>query len=61
MKPTKVIAGLLGIFITMPIWYFLLYQVLVRVQASELMFFLFWIYGPLALLLAIIREVAGKE
>lgn len=43
MKSTrrlKIIVDLLCIFITMPIWYYLFYQILIRVQASELMLFL---------------------
>lgn len=45
----KTAAGLITVFIVMPIWYWLLYQVLTRVNASELMFFLYWVYVPAGL------------
>ena len=55
----KKLAGIIAIFITMPIWYYLLYQILVRVQASELMFFLFWIYVPALLACQIAAKVSS--
>ena len=39
----------MGLFLVAPIWYYLLYQILIRVDASELMFFLYWVYVPVAL------------
>ena len=45
----KAIASLMGLFLVAPIWYYLLYQILIRVDASELMFFLYWVYVPVAL------------
>jgi hypothetical protein len=37
---------LLRIGIVYSIWYYLLFQILTRVQATDLMWFLFWIYVP---------------
>ena len=45
----KVVSALIAVFITMPIWYYLVYQILVRVEASELMWFLFWVYVPFSI------------
>jgi len=59
MKKAEAIAGVFVVFITMPIWFYLLYQILVRVNASELMFFLFWIYVPVTLIATIIVKVFG--
>ena len=56
MKALEVIVGLLSIFITFPIWIYLLYSILRRVEATELMWFLFWIYLPLGFLLAIVED-----
>jgi len=53
----KVVSSILGFLVTMPIWFYLLYQILVRVQATELMMFLFWIYLPVALVVGIITKV----
>lgn len=56
----KTITGLIAIFITMPIWYYLLYQILVRVNASELMMFLFWIYVPAGTLFHILSKLSEE-
>jgi hypothetical protein len=48
------------LFIAMPIWFYLIYQILVRVQATELMFFLFWVYVPIAMAVHIVAKIAGK-
>ena len=42
----KIAAVLASLSVVMPIWFYLIYQILVRVDASELMFFLFWVYVP---------------
>jgi hypothetical protein len=60
MKAIRLISGLLSIFLVMPIWYYLLYQILVRVNASELMFFLYWVYLPVALLSMTLSKIAEK-
>ena len=43
--------------IVLPIWYYLLYQILVRVEATELMMFLFWVYVPLDFILMVFGSV----
>jgi hypothetical protein len=55
------IAALLSIIIVAPIWYWLLYHILVRVQASELMFFLYWVYVPMAFVTATISKLLEKS
>jgi len=60
MEKAEIVAGIMSLFITGPIWFYLLYQILVRVQASELMFFLFWIYVPVCMLGNIIAKIAGE-
>jgi hypothetical protein len=57
MKAAKVIFMLVGSFIVMPIWFYLFYQVLVRVHATELMFFLFWVYVPLTIFVSILSKI----
>ena len=57
---------LVQLFIVLPIWYYLLYQILVRVNASELMWFLFWVYVPVSLfvtaLMKVVEQIAdGKQ
>jgi hypothetical protein len=50
----KVIAIILAFCINLPIWFYLLYNILKKINASELMMFLFWIYVPLI-------EFEGKD
>jgi hypothetical protein len=57
----KAIAGFLGLLVTMPIWFYLIYQILVRVNASELMFFLFWVYVPVTTLVGVLTKMADKD
>ena len=45
----KVVKSIVAILITMPIWFYLLHSILVKINASELEFFLFWVYVPCAL------------
>lgn len=46
---TTCLSAALGI-ISAPIWYYLLYQVLDRVEASTAMWVAYWVYVPIALL-----------
>lgn len=61
MKAMKIISGLLSIFIVTPIWYYLLYQILKRVGATELMMFLFWVYLPVGIFIQILTKVAESK
>lgn len=57
----KKVANVLGLLVTTPIWYYLLYKILRSVNATELMMFLFWIYVPAGLLVRILTEMAGGK
>lgn len=57
MRVVKIISSILGFCVTIPIWYYLLYQILVRVNASELMFFLYWIYLPVTFVAGILMTI----
>lgn len=59
MKAFEVIAGLVSLFITAPIWYFLLYRILQMVGATDLMWFLFWVYVPVGLFAMVVIKVAS--
>lgn len=50
----------MGLFVEMPIWFYLVYQVLVRVNATELMFFLFWVYVPVCVIVYVIQKIAAE-
>lgn len=42
----KAIGGFLALFVTVPIWFCLLYQILEAVHATLLMWVLYWVYVP---------------
>jgi hypothetical protein len=46
----QMLAGIAALFVTLPIWFYLLYKVLWMLGASELMWFLYWIYIPATIL-----------
>jgi hypothetical protein len=57
-KPLMFIGGLISLFITIPIWYFLVYSILQAIHADRLVWFLFWIYLPAGIFAQIIEKVA---
>lgn len=57
----KNIAGVLGIFVTMPIWFYILYQILTGIHASELTWFLYWVYIPVSVLVSSLAKIATKD
>lgn len=57
----KIVAGLLGIFLTLPINIYLWYKVLSMIGATELMWFLFWVYVPVILLVSVIAKFAEDK
>jgi hypothetical protein len=58
VSKTKLVRALLTLFVVLPIWFFLLYSVLVRVDASELMWFLFWVYMPVTVFARVLADLA---
>ncbi len=61
MKAGKIIMLLGYFFIVAPIWFYLMYKILVAIHATELMFFLFWVYVPMSVLVAILSKVSDNE
>ena len=60
-KRLKIFAGLLSIFTTMPIWFFILYSILKQLDTDRLVWFLFWIYVPISFLIGIIAKFVGDD
>lgn len=58
MKTASLIAGLMALFVTLPIWFYLMYYLLVAVTASDLAFFLFWVYVPITVFIHVIAKIA---
>lgn len=61
IKKAKTVSGVLAVLFTMPIWFYLLFQILYRVEASELMWFLYWGYVPIGMAIAIIKVITDQE
>jgi len=61
LKALKTVSAILGLIIVMPIWYYLIYQVLIRVHATELMMFLFWVYLPVGILSGILQKIIETQ
>jgi hypothetical protein len=49
--------SIITLCISMPIWYWLLYQILTRVGATDLMWFLYWVYVPVGFVMGIVGKV----
>lgn len=61
MKKMKTISAILMVFVTSPIWYYLLHSVLTAINATPLEWFLYWVYVPIGLLVGVIYKIAeGK-
>lgn len=61
MNKAKVASGILSVCVTIPIWIYLWYRIMSMVQATELMWFLFWVYVPVAIVVASLKMVADEE
>lgn len=61
MNKWKTISLVLGLTTYIPIVIYLTYKVLKLVEATELMWFLFWIYVPVMIIIQIISKVAEDD
>lgn len=58
MKGTlQMVSGTLGLLFVMPIWFYLLYRILLAVNASDLMWFLYVAYIPLSVIIGLIQQI----
>jgi hypothetical protein len=51
------LALFLQTFIVLPLWYYLLYQILSRVNATSAMWAAYWTYVPIGILVAVIAGI----
>lgn len=61
MKALRAAVAILAVLISLPIVIYLQYQILQRVNASELMWFLFWANTPLTVLINVISRMLGEK
>ena len=45
------------VLISWPIYIYLTYQIMVRIEATEVMWFLYWVYVPIIILLGTLRAM----
>ena len=55
-KGMKIVNAMLAVFVGLPIWFYILYQVLSAIEASELTWFLFWAYVPVTIFIQIVGK-----
>jgi hypothetical protein len=58
MRKAKIISALFTVGMTLPIWFYLMYQILARVNATDVMWLLFWVYVPLTFITAFVTKLA---
>jgi hypothetical protein len=61
MKPLQAITALIFILIQLPIWFYLIYKILQTINATELMWFLFWVYVPVTFVIAFLTRIVQGE
>lgn len=54
------VMGIVSLCITTPIWYWLVYQILVRVDATPMMWVFYWIYMPVGIVLAVAKTTVDS-
>ena len=60
MNKLKILNGTLAVVIGLPIWFYILYQVLSAVQATELTWFLYWVYVPVGIVVTFFSRDWGE-
>lgn len=60
MNKLKIVNGMIAAFLLLPIWLYLLHSILTAVGASDLQWFLYWVYVPLHFFVAFVSEVVKQ-
>ena len=55
------IAGLLSLFVVLPIWFYLMFSILKMVEATDVMWLLYWVYVPITALSNVLVKIAMGE
>lgn len=61
MKKLETVKILVAFLITIPIWFYLLHSILVAINATDLQFFLFWVYVPFTMFVHLVKEYANDK
>jgi hypothetical protein len=57
----KTLIAVLGLFFYLPIWFYLLHEILEIVNATELMWFLFYTYVPISIVVSAMLKIEDLE
>jgi hypothetical protein len=60
MRAARIIIAILGLFVTIPITLYLQYKIMSLVNATDLMWFLFWVNVPVFILIQVIGKIVEK-
>lgn len=61
IEKLRVLSRLLTVFVTLPIWYYILYQILTAINASELTWFLYWAYVPIGVFVCFVGALITED
>lgn len=61
MKVARVVSAILSVIVVAPIWYYLVYKILQGINATELMWFLYWIYLPVGIIVRLIDSIVNGQ
>ena len=61
MNKLKLLSAVLMVLLSTPIWLYLQYKIMVLVNATELMWFLFWIYLPVSVVATTIIQLKTSD
>ena len=59
MNGMKTLAGLLALLVVLPCWFYVQYQILTAIEATELTWFIFWAYVPASMFVTAIGKITG--
>jgi hypothetical protein len=57
VKAFKVFGAIIGMCVSMPLWYILVYKILATIHATDGMWTMYWIYLPAGILMTIILRI----
>jgi hypothetical protein len=57
----KTASKIIAICLTLPIWYYIMYYILTQINASELVWFLYWVYVPFGVFVNVVNKLIEKE
>ena len=58
MLGLKVFTACIALLICAPLWFYLVYRILVAINADELTWFIYWTYVPVTVLVKLCASVA---